>query len=46
LLFLSGIVSGENKILNIILDTALLFVFFAVVEIKDKFFTLFFRRGK
>jgi len=32
--------------MNIILDTALLFIFFAVAEIKDKFFTLFFRRGK
>ena len=46
LLFLSGIVSGESEKMNIILDTALLFIFFAVAEIKDKFFTLFFRRGK
>jgi O-antigen/teichoic acid export membrane protein len=46
LLFMSRIVSGESKNLNIILDTALLFIFFAVVEIKDNLFTLFFRRGK
>ena len=46
LLFMSGIVSGESEKMNIILDTVLLFIFFAVVELKDNFFTLFFRREK
>jgi O-antigen/teichoic acid export membrane protein len=46
LLFMSRIVSGDFENMNIVLDTALLFIFFAVIEIKDKFFTLFFRRRK
>jgi hypothetical protein len=46
LLFMSRIVSGDNENMNIVFDTALLFIFFAVVEIKDNFFTLFFRRRK
>jgi len=46
LLFMSRIVSGNIENMNIVLDTALLFIFFAVVEIKDKFFTLLFRRRK
>jgi RIO-like serine/threonine protein kinase len=46
LLFMSRIVSGDIENMNIVLDTALLFIFFAVIELKDKFFTLFFRRRK
>jgi predicted ferric reductase len=46
LLFMSRIVSGDSENMNIILDTALLFIFFAVIEIKDKIFTLFFKKGK
>jgi O-antigen/teichoic acid export membrane protein len=42
----SGLLSGDNKMLNIGVDTALLFIFFAVIETKDKFFTLLFKRGK
>ena len=42
----SGLLSVENKILNIAVDTILLFIFFAVVERKDKFFTLLFKRRK
>jgi len=37
---------GENKFLNAALDTLLLLIFFAVVEIKDRFFTLLFKRGQ
>jgi hypothetical protein len=43
---MSRILSGDSENMNIVLDTALLFIFFAVVEIKDNFFTLFFRRSK
>jgi O-antigen/teichoic acid export membrane protein len=46
LVIASGLISGDNKILNIVADTALLFIFFVVVEIKDRFFTLLFKRGK
>jgi O-antigen/teichoic acid export membrane protein len=45
LLFVSGLLEGENKIVNITVDTLLLLIFFAVAEIKDKFFTLLFKRG-
>jgi hypothetical protein len=34
---------GDNRILNIALDTGLLFVFFAAVQKKDRFFTLLFK---
>ncbi|MGE5348166.1 MAG: polysaccharide biosynthesis C-terminal domain-containing protein, partial [Actinomycetota bacterium] len=46
LLPVSGLLSGENKILNAALDTLLLLIFFAVAEIRDKFFTLLFKRRK
>jgi O-antigen/teichoic acid export membrane protein len=46
LLFMSRIVSGDNANMNIVFDTALLFIFFAVIEIKDNFFTLFLKRRK
>ena len=42
----SDLLAGDNKMLNIGVDTALLFIFFAVIETKDKFFTLLFKRGK
>ncbi len=45
LLVVSGLLEGENKIVNIVLDTVLLMIFFAVAEIKDQFFTLMFKRG-
>lgn len=45
LLFASMFLAGENKIINNALDTLLLLIFFAVAEIKDKFFTLMFKRG-
>lgn len=45
LLFVSMLLAGENKILNTVIDTLLLFIFFAVAEIRDKFFTLLFKRG-
>jgi len=45
LLGVSGLLEGENKIVNIVLDTVLLMIFFAVAEIKDQFFTLMFKRG-
>jgi len=45
LLAASRLLAGENKIVNIIVDTLLLMIFFAVAEIKDKFFTLMFKRG-
>jgi len=38
--------STGHRILNIALDTMLLMVFFAVAEIKDRFFSLLFNRGK
>ncbi len=45
LLVVSMLLEGENKIVNIAVDTLLLLIFFAVAEIKDKFFTLLFKRG-
>ena len=45
LLAASKLLAGEIKIVNIIVDTLLLMIFFAVAEIKDKFFTLMFKRG-
>jgi O-antigen/teichoic acid export membrane protein len=45
LIFVSRIIEGENKFVNIVLDTVLLMIFFAVAEIKDQFFTLMFKRG-
>jgi len=45
LLVVSRLIEGENKIVNIVLDTVLLMIFFAVAEIKDQFFTLMFKRG-
>ncbi len=45
LVVVSGLLEGENKIVNIVLDTVLLMIFFAVAEIKDQFFTLMFKRG-
>jgi O-antigen/teichoic acid export membrane protein len=38
--------STGHRILNIAVDTMLLMVFFAVAEIKDRFFSLLFNRGK
>ncbi|MFZ2285737.1 MAG: oligosaccharide flippase family protein [Bacteroidales bacterium] len=38
--------SIENRFLNITVDTMLLMIFFAVAEIKDRFFSLLFNRGK
>src|SRR5690606_6063563 len=35
LLFVSMLLAGENKILNTVIDTLLLFIFFAVAEIRD-----------
>jgi hypothetical protein len=46
LLAASRLLAGENKILNSVVDTLLLFIFFAVAEMKDKYFTLLFKRGK
>ena len=46
LLFISMLLEGENKFLNAALDTILLFIFFAVTEIRDKFFTLLFKKGQ
>ena len=45
LLFISMLLAVENKIINAVIDTVLLFIFFAVAEIRDKFFTLLFKRG-
>jgi O-antigen/teichoic acid export membrane protein len=45
LLVVSGLLEGENKIVNIVVDTLLLMIFFAVAEIKEQFFTLMFKRG-
>lgn len=44
LLFVSMLLAGESKIINAVIDTLLLFIFFAVAEIRDKFFTLLFKR--
>jgi O-antigen/teichoic acid export membrane protein len=46
LLAASKLLDGENKIVNIVVDTLLLMIFFAVAEIKDKFFTLLFKRER
>jgi O-antigen/teichoic acid export membrane protein len=46
LLFVSMLLEGDNKFLNAALDTLLLLIFFAVVEIKDRFFRLLFKRGQ
>ncbi|MRR21422.1 polysaccharide biosynthesis protein [bacterium] len=46
LLAASRLIAGENKIVNIIVDTLLLMIFFAVAEIKEKFFTLMFIRRR
>ncbi len=46
LLFISMLLEGENKFLNAALDTILLLIFFAVTEIRDKFFTLLFKKGQ
>jgi O-antigen/teichoic acid export membrane protein len=45
LLFISRLLEGENIIINMAIDTLLLFIFFAVAENRDKFFTLLFKRG-
>ncbi len=45
LLIISRLLAGENKIVNIVVDTVLLMIFFAAAEIKDQFFTLMIRRG-
>ncbi len=45
LLFVSILLECDNKFLNTALDTLLLFIFFAAAEIRDKFFTLLFKRG-
>jgi O-antigen/teichoic acid export membrane protein len=45
LLVVSGLLEGENKIVNIVVVTLLLMIFFAVAEIKEQFFTLMFKRG-
>jgi len=44
LLIISRLLEGENKLLNIGLDTVLLFIFFAVAEIRDKYFSMLFRK--
>ncbi|MCU0377544.1 MAG: oligosaccharide flippase family protein [Bacteroidales bacterium] len=36
------LLEGNNRILNIVIDTALLFVFFAAIQKKERFFTLLF----
>lgn len=46
LLVLSGLVETDNKVVNIIADTALLLIFFVVVQIKDRFFTLLLKRRR
>jgi len=45
LLVVSGLLAGENDIVNIVIDTVLIMIFFAAAEIKDQFFTLMFKRG-
>ena len=45
LLFVSRLLEGGNIIVNTAVDTLLLFIFFAVAEIRDKFFSLLFKRG-
>jgi O-antigen/teichoic acid export membrane protein len=46
LLVASGLAEGQNKVINIVKDTVLLMVFLGTVEIKDKYFSLFFRRRR
>lgn len=45
LLFVSRLLEGRNIIINTVVDTVLLFIFFAFAEIRDRFFTLLFKRG-
>ena len=44
LLIISRLMEGENKLLNIGLDTLLLFIFFAIAEKRDKYFSMLFRK--
>ena len=46
LLLFSRLLSPGNKITAIVFDTMLLFIFFAVAEIKDKYFSLLFKRER
>jgi O-antigen/teichoic acid export membrane protein len=46
LLALSRLLAPENKITGIVFDTMLLLIFFAVAEIKDRYFSLLFKRDK
>jgi O-antigen/teichoic acid export membrane protein len=46
LLVLSRLLAPENKITGIVFDTMLLLIFFAVAEIKDRYFSLLFKRDK
>lgn len=46
LIVASRLLSGSHKILNITVDTLLIMIFFAVAEIKDRYFSLLFKRGK
>lgn len=46
LLALSRVLAPENKITGIAFDTMLLLIFFAVAEIKDRYFSLLFKRDK
>jgi O-antigen/teichoic acid export membrane protein len=43
LYIVARVLEGDNRVLNIALDTGLLFVFFAAVQKKDRFFTLLFK---
>jgi len=45
LLFVSRVLEGRNIIINTVVDTVLLFIFFTFAEIRDRFFTLLFKRG-
>jgi O-antigen/teichoic acid export membrane protein len=45
MLFISMMLSGDNKIVNAVIDTMLLLVFFAVAEYRDKYFTILFKKG-
>lgn len=46
LLAMSRLLAPENKITGIVFDTMLLLSFFAVAEIKDRYFSLLFKRDK
>lgn len=46
LLLISGFAEGNNKTLNLTIDTALLMIFLGTVEVKDKFFSLLLGRSK